>query len=331
MDMFFKRITMILVCFALTGCVSNESSNPSSLDSDKNALALSYIERLRSCPSSVHTGMYLDGGTIGVKAKYDKSEMLYFGLEYLEKIQINEWRKRSAERSDKHAKAFLGKHPNDKSFSLLLPYNGQEENALRGVLHKWFECNDLDDNSKSAIQEYIDQLNKPRVRPVEYLLDKGNLEQAKWQNEHSRKGIFGPDVEDAYLIIQGESETGVKITQGVRCVGTAKCDGQWYKYKIKVHSEVSNSLAEGSIVYAIQNKPYQPASINPSSFVVISEIPNLEEQKLLGAKYYIHEVSTQPKIVCFGLELPHMEKFKASSATLRFYGEKEQYCLNIEG
>jgi hypothetical protein len=329
MNMFFKTITIVLVFSTLTGCMSNKLPKPSSLDSDKNVLAFSYIERLSSCPSSVNTGMYLDGGTIGVRVKYGTSEMLYFGLEYLEKIEIDDWRANSDERNDEHAKAFLGKHPNDKSFSLLLPYNGQEENALRIVLNDWLDCNDLDANSKNEIQDYIDQLNKPRVRPVEYLLDKGDLKQAKWQNEHSRKGIFGPDVEDEYLIIQGEIQAGVKITQGVKCVGTAKCAGRWYKYKIKVHSELSVSIAEGSIIYAIKNDHYQPELIKPGSFVVVSEIPSLKEQKLLGAKYYIHEVSTQPKIVCFGLELPYLKKYKHSSAKLRFYGEKELHCMDM--
>ena len=142
--MFFKTITIVLVFSTLTGCMSNKSPNPSSLDLYKNALALSYIERLISCPSSVHTGMYLDGGTIGVKAKYDTSEMLYFGLEYLREIEVNDWRDNRPLNSDYYA---MTKHSLlDTFFTFLI---AKDEEELR-IDDNDYENNQLDYLCKST-------------------------------------------------------------------------------------------------------------------------------------------------------------------------------------
>ncbi|TQV73839.1 hypothetical protein FLL45_13300 [Aliikangiella marina] len=328
-----KKILPILITLLIIGCVANSPISDSGLNPADKKSARAYIQSLSRCPERVERGVFLDGGTVGVKVHYESSEIKYFGMENNEYFESH-----SSSRSltneeaakieiGKQVKLFLGIHPTAKTYSQILPFRGEEERELKATIQQWLTCEPLDRESKSQVNLFLSDIDSQRKREVKHLYDIPDRKLAEWREVNSRQGVFGKHINNEYEIIGGSRMSTTQLVDISACPESSECGMSWYRYEIKVFYKSKNHV-KGDVINLVRKEENPTYTlISDVGAYVVSEIPNLELQKTLNAKYYLHEVSYPKKIICFNHLLSELGQPEWDKIDYQPYGEWERQCI----
>ncbi|TQV73889.1 hypothetical protein FLL45_13575 [Aliikangiella marina] len=331
-----KFIYLVILSLTLVGCVSKVRNESTSLADEQQKHAMFYINELKSCPLKFQRGVFLDGGTIAVRVHYSTSDIRYFGIENSLPLEVNNSSNSLTDEdyeyiaSNKEINVFLGVYPGSKGYSQVLPFKGSEELALRTVISKWSDCEQLDNASKQAIEKFISDLDGDRTRGTNYLFDAPNEKLLLWRQDNSRKGIFGEDVKNEYITLMGLQTAVVELSDITACDNAFDCDLKWYKFTINVkYSREEKNL--NKIIYAVRKDAYKPIMNTATlGIFVLSEIPIESQNEALGSKYYLHEIAWPKSIYCFNSRLSDIGIPKYDTISYRAYDHWEMQCISAE-